>query len=207
MGFECVSRAKISRNLRPGYTLKTVNAHSNDHAARQRLGGSQKCTHVTDVNLAVAAATYRTNRSQCGAIARILADGTAEVRSGTSDMGPGTYTSMTQIAADALGMPLTRVRFVLGDSSFPAAPPHSGSRTIASVGSAVFTAANMLRDRLIRMAVTDPGSPLNGLRPEDVAVTEGRMIATDAPERGESYQDQLRRCGSGASMGVTTRAG
>src|SRR5260221_9726746 len=122
----------------------------------------------------------------------------AEVQSGTSDMGPGTYTSMTQVAAGALGMPLGRVRFDLGHSRFPPGPSHSGSRTMASVGSAVFTAANMLRDRLIRTAVTDPGSPLNGLRPEDVAVVDGRMLSTisaTGPERGESYQDLLRRRG------------
>ncbi|OBG30500.1 xanthine dehydrogenase family protein molybdopterin-binding subunit [Mycobacterium sp. 852002-51057_SCH5723018] len=147
------------------------------------------------VGIGVAAAAYRTQRSQCGAIARVLADGTVEVRSGTSDMGPGTYTSMTQVAADALGMPLSRVRFALGDSLFPPAPSHSGSRTMASVGSAVFTAANMLRDRFVRTAITDPGSPLNGLRPDDVAVTDGRMVATTGPERGESYQDLLRRRG------------
>ena len=137
-------------------------------------------THDGDqlVGIGMAAAAFFTARSQCAAIARVLADGTAEVQSGTSDMGPGTYTSMTQVAADALGMPLGRVRFALGDSRFPAAPPHSGSQTMASVGSAVFTAANMLRDRFIRMAVTDPVSPLNGLRPEDVAVTDGRMFAT-----------------------------
>ena len=49
-----------------------------------------------------------------------------------------------------------RVRFALGDSQYPHAPSHSGSRTMASVGSAVFTAANMLRDRLIRTAVIGP---------------------------------------------------
>ena len=154
-------------------------------------------THDGDqlVGIGMAAAAFFTARSQCAAIARVLADGTAEVQSGTSDMGPGTYTSMTQVAADALGMPLGRVRFALGDSRFPAAPPHSGSQTMASVGSAVFTAANMLRDRFIRMAVTDPVSPLNGLRPEDVAVTDGRMFATAGPERGETYQDLLRRRG------------
>jgi xanthine dehydrogenase YagR molybdenum-binding subunit len=143
----------------------------------------------------VAAAAYHTARSQCAAIAGVLADGTAEVQSGTSDMGPGTYTSMTQVAADALGMPLSRVRFALGDSRFPPAPSHSGSQTMASVGSAVFTAANMLRDRFIRIAVIDPESPLNGLRPEDVAVTDGRMFAPTGPERGESYQELLRRRG------------
>ena len=147
------------------------------------------------VGIGMAAAAYHTTRSQCAAIARVLPDGTAEVQSGTSDMGPGTYTSMTQVAADALGMPLSRVRFALGDSNFPPAPPHSGSRTMASVGSAVFTATNMLRDKLIRTAVTDPGSPLNGLRPVDIAVMDGRMVAKAKPERGESYQDLLRRRG------------
>jgi xanthine dehydrogenase YagR molybdenum-binding subunit len=147
------------------------------------------------VGIGMAAAACWTLRSQCSAIARVLPDGTVEVQSATSDMGPGTYTSMTQVAADALGMPLSRVRFALGDSRFPPAPPHDGQRTMASVGSAVFTAANMLRDRFIRTAVTDPKSPLNGLRPEDVAVTDGRMFATAGPERGESYQDLLRRRG------------
>ncbi|OSC39867.1 xanthine dehydrogenase family protein molybdopterin-binding subunit [Mycobacterium decipiens] len=147
------------------------------------------------VGIGTAAAAYHTYRSQCRVVARVLADGTAEVQSGTSDMGPGTYTSMTQVAADALGLPLPRVRFALGDSKFPPAPPHSASRTMASVGSAVFTAGNMLRDRFIRTAVVDPGSPLSGLNPQDVVVTDGRMIAGVGPERGESYQELLRRRG------------
>jgi xanthine dehydrogenase YagR molybdenum-binding subunit len=147
------------------------------------------------IGIGVAAAAYHTTRSQCAAWARVNADGTADVQSGTSDMGPGTYTSMTQVAADALGIPLSRVRFALGDSRFPAAPSHSGSRTMASVGSAVFTTANMLRDRFIRTAIVDPGSPLNGLRPEDVSVSDGRMFHTGDPTRGESYQDLLRRRG------------
>ncbi len=147
------------------------------------------------VGIGIAAAAYHTLRSQCAAIARVSADGTAEVQSGTSDMGPGTYTSMTQVAADALGMPLGRVRFALGDSKFPPAPSHSGSQTMASVGSAVDAAANLLRDRFIRTAVTDPGSPLNGLRPENVAVADGRMFSTAEPGRGETYQNLLRRRG------------
>jgi xanthine dehydrogenase YagR molybdenum-binding subunit len=149
------------------------------------------------IGIGTAAAVYHTARSQCAALARINADGTADVQCGTSDMGPGTYTSMTQVAADALGLPLNRVRFALGDSRFPDAPSHSGSRTMASVGSAVFTTANMLRDRFVRTAVVDPGSPLNGLRPEDVAVGDGRMFHTGDQARGESYQDLLRRRGWG----------
>jgi xanthine dehydrogenase YagR molybdenum-binding subunit len=147
------------------------------------------------IGIGMAAAVYHTTRSQCAVLARFNADGTADVQSGTSDMGPGTYTSMTQVAADALGMPMGRVRFALGDSRFPEAPSHSGSRTMASVGSAVLTVANTLRDRFVRTAVVDPGSPLNGVRPEDVSVRDGRMFSTADPSRGESYQDLLRRRG------------
>jgi len=145
------------------------------------------------IGFGTAAAAYHTLRSDTAAVARANADGTIVVESGTIDMGPGTYTSMTQVASDALGVPMNRVRFALGDSDFPPAPLHGGSMTMASVGSAVHTAANMLRDRFIRTAVVDPGSPLNGLRPDEVSVADGRMFATGEPSRGESYQDLLRR--------------
>jgi xanthine dehydrogenase YagR molybdenum-binding subunit len=147
------------------------------------------------IGMGMAAAGYHTSRSESDALARVNADGSADVQSATSDMGPGTYTSMTQVAADALGLPMSRVRFALGDSRFPKAPSHSGSRTMASVGSAVFTASNMLRDRFIRTAVVDPGSPLSGARPDEVTVVDGRMTLTADAARGESYQDLLRRRG------------
>jgi xanthine dehydrogenase YagR molybdenum-binding subunit len=147
------------------------------------------------IGMGVAAAAYHTVRNECEVLARVNADGTADVQTGTIDMGPGTYTSMTQVAADALGIPMHRIRFALGDSRFPKAPMHSGSKTMASVGSGVYTAANMLRDRFIRTAVVDPGSPLNGARPEGVSVADGRMFRTDDLGRGETYQDLLRRRG------------
>jgi xanthine dehydrogenase YagR molybdenum-binding subunit len=132
-------------------------------------------------------------------MARINADGTAVVASATADMGPGTYTSMIQIAADALGLPTNRVTFQLGDSTLPTAPMHSGSKTLASVGSAVFTACNALRDSVVRTAVVDPASPLYGVAPEAVSVQGGSLSATGAAGRAETYQDILRRRGR-ASM-------
>ncbi len=147
------------------------------------------------IGIGVAAAGYHTVRSASDALARINSDDTADVQSATSDMGPGTYTSMAQVAADALGLALAHVRFTLGDSRLPKAPAHSGSRTMASVGSAVFTAATMLRDRFIRTAVVDPGSPLNGMAPQGVSVSDGRMFSTTDPSRGERYDELLRRRG------------
>jgi len=95
----------------------------------------------------MASASYPANQSPASARVRLLADGTAEVEAAASDMGPGTYTSMTQVAADALGISTTRVRFRLGQSDFPPAPPHGGSMTMASVGSAVQAACLAAREK------------------------------------------------------------
>ena len=101
---------------------------------------------------------------EASASAALFADGTALVRAGTQDIGTGTYTVMTQVAADALGLPTSRVRFELGDTGMPETPTSGGSATAASVGSAVHKACAAVKDRIGALA-----------RP------------------GESYADTLRR--------------
>jgi xanthine dehydrogenase YagR molybdenum-binding subunit len=104
----------------------------------------------------MATANYPMNFASASAKARLLPDGTAEVTSAASDMGPGTWTSMTQVAADTLGLPIERVKFTLGDSRLPKTPPHGGSMTMASVGSAVQAACRKAReDALARAGGSD----------------------------------------------------
>jgi xanthine dehydrogenase YagR molybdenum-binding subunit len=89
------------------------------------------------------------NFAPASARARLLPDGTAEVASASSDIGTGTWTSMTQVAAETLGLPIERVRFVLGDTRLPKAPVHGGSMTMASVGSAVQAACRKAREEAL----------------------------------------------------------
>jgi xanthine dehydrogenase YagR molybdenum-binding subunit len=104
----------------------------------------------------MATANYPMNFAPASARARLLPDGTAEVTSAASDMGPGTWTSMTQVAADTLGLPIERVKFTLGDSRLPKTPPHGGSMTMASVGSVVQAACRKAReDALARAGDSD----------------------------------------------------
>jgi xanthine dehydrogenase YagR molybdenum-binding subunit len=98
------------------------------------------------IGYGMAGATYPMNYAPASAKARRLPDGTVEVTSAASDMGPGTWTSMTQVAAEALGLPIERVKFMLGDTRLPKAPVHGGSLTMASVGSAVQAACRKLRE-------------------------------------------------------------
>jgi xanthine dehydrogenase YagR molybdenum-binding subunit len=104
----------------------------------------------------MATATYPMNYAPASAKARLMPDGTAEVTSASSDMGPGTWTSMTQVAAETLGLPIERVKFSLGDTRLPRAPVHGGSMTMASVGSAVQAACRRVReDAIARSGAND----------------------------------------------------
>ncbi len=116
----------------------------------------------------MASATYPMNFAPASAMVRLLPGGTAEVSSASSDMGPGTWTSMTQVAADELGLPMERVKFTLGDSRLPKTPPHGGSMTMASVGSAVQAACRKAREEA--MARSGSSDFADALRKLDQAV-------------------------------------
>jgi xanthine dehydrogenase YagR molybdenum-binding subunit len=102
----------------------------------------------------MASATYPAKMSPASAIARMKADGILHVQAGTQDIGTGTYTIMTQIAADAMGVPVEQVRFELGDSVFPETPVSGGSQTAASTGSAVKAAVGLLKGKLSELRKT-----------------------------------------------------
>jgi xanthine dehydrogenase YagR molybdenum-binding subunit len=53
---------------------------------------------------------------------------------------------VTQVAAETLGLPIERVKFMLGDTRLPRAPVHGGSLTMASVGAAVQAACSKARE-------------------------------------------------------------
>ncbi|MGN6319807.1 xanthine dehydrogenase family protein molybdopterin-binding subunit [Trinickia sp.] len=150
---------------------------------------------ATLIGMGMATATYPARRSEASALARILPDGTAVVASGTQDLGTGTYTVMTQVAADALGFPLERVSFALGDSSLPHAPVSGGSQSVASVSPAVKEAAASARMRLIDMAREDSASPLHGMAAADLAVVDGWVVSRADASRRDPAAAILARAG------------
>jgi xanthine dehydrogenase YagR molybdenum-binding subunit len=143
----------------------------------------------------MATATYPTNRSPASAIAQIMADGTAVVQSGSQDIGTGTYTVMTQVAADALGLPVEKVRFELGDTKMPETPVSGGSQTAASVSSAVHLAGNQARSKLLQLALADEKSPLYSSNAEDVIAQNGSFFLKNKASATETYQAILARHG------------
>ncbi|MBC6989071.1 xanthine dehydrogenase family protein molybdopterin-binding subunit [Hymenobacter sp. BT491] len=156
------------------------------------------------VGMGMASATYPVHNSQGMARVRIFSDGHAVVQSGATDMGVGTYTVMTQVAADALGLPVERVRFELGDTTLPTAPLSGGSVTAGTVSSAIFMAAQDAKRKVLELASGNKTSPLFGAKPEDITVENGRVFLTKNPAKGETYATMLEHArltdieGSGA---------
>lgn len=80
-------------------------------------------------------------------------DGKLLLECAVSDMGPGTTTSMTKIAAEAMQMPIAKIKFKLGDSDLPPGPSQGGSGTTSTVGSAVDLACKTVQQKLKELAI------------------------------------------------------
>jgi xanthine dehydrogenase YagR molybdenum-binding subunit len=147
------------------------------------------------VGWGMATATYPARTQGSSAVARILPDGRAWVRAGTQEIGTGTYTIMTQLAADALGLPPEHVRFELGDTDMPPTPVSAGSFTAASTGTSVHEASTAARRKIVQLAIADRASPLFGAAESDVVVDDGRMALASDASRGETYAALIARQG------------
>jgi xanthine dehydrogenase YagR molybdenum-binding subunit len=115
------------------------------------------------------------------ASAVLHADGSLVVSSAATDIGTGTYTAMSIIAADALGLPLEQVRFQLGDSTLPVAPIEGGSSHVATVGSAVQGVCEKLQKKLFKLAKKLPSSPLAKARFDDIEFSGGALRVSSQP--------------------------
>jgi xanthine dehydrogenase YagR molybdenum-binding subunit len=133
--------------------------------AAERFGWSRRTPEprsmrdgVDLIGWGMASANRPSHRAPASARATMRSDGTVLIASGTHDMGMGTITVMTQLAAATLGIPIERVRLELGDTTLPPTPIAAGSMTAASVGSAVFGVATELKKKLAELAGSDPES-------------------------------------------------
>ena len=134
--------------------------------------------------------------------AELKADGTAVVKCAAHDLGTGAYTVLGQISAEALGVPVEKVTFELGDSNLPYGPVAGGSNTTATVGSAICDAAADLRKKLAKLAVADAQSPLHGADADKIiSAGAGRFALQDDAARSDRFTEILRRAGQNSMEG------
>ncbi|WNG88172.1 xanthine dehydrogenase family protein molybdopterin-binding subunit [Mycobacterium sp. ITM-2016-00317] len=129
--------------------------------------------------LGVASATYPAMQMP-GNTARISypAEGRYLVQIGAADIGTGTWTTLTQIAADALGCDIAAVDLQIGDSALPDASVAGGSSGINSWGRAIVSAAQQFR--------RDHGDP----------PAVGATSVAEAPENPEAEKFTMQSFGA-----------
>ena len=152
------------------------------------------------IGLGMATATYPYQRMPGGAARITLTrDGRASVGIAAHEMGMGTATAQTQVAADRLGLDIAQVDFAYGDSSLPGMVLAGGSQQTASIGLSVRLAHDALVAELLKLAGND--SPLAGLSADEVEGRDGGLGKIDDPSRFESYGSILARANRDEVMG------
>jgi len=124
----------------------------------------------------------------------IAADGTLTLYSGALDIGQGSNTIMTQIAADALGLPAHRFELVTGDTDLTAdAGKTSASRQTFVSGKAAELAGRDLRQQILRLANAGPDATLvlegATLKVSDGGIVHALDLARLGPLLGEGAFD------------------
>ena len=105
------------------------------------------------------------------AAARITPDGGLELRVGIQSHGQGLETTLAQVAHEALGIPLARMRVVHGDTALtPYSTGTWGSRCMVVAGGAVAAACDALAKRIARI-----GAHLLQVDADDVVVGGGEV--------------------------------
>ncbi|MUG91669.1 molybdopterin-dependent oxidoreductase [Scytonema sp. UIC 10036] len=145
------------------------------------------------IGYGVASATYPANRQPASARTRILQNGNVLVQIAATDIGTGTYTILTQTAAEALGVSPDKVQVEIGDTQLPPSPGSGGSWGAASYGSAVHECCLAARDKVLALVREDTRSVLKGLSSSDLETRAGGIFSKGNSSRGETYQEILTR--------------
>ncbi len=144
------------------------------------------------IGYGVAAGTYPAHQRPTSALVKLKRTGndvTATVELAAADLGTGTYTILTQTAADALGLPIRNVKVKLGDSDLPPAAGAVGSVGAASYANAVNDACRKITEELLtksgKQFFTSP-TAAQLMRTEKMTDYQTR-VDSKPPEGAEDY--------------------
>ena len=154
------------------------------------------------VGYGMATGIWETNHLPARAEAIITKEGKLKVSSAVTDIGTGTLTVMTQIAADELGLPIKDVEFSYADSKMPFAPIQGGSFTVATIGSAIKAASRALRKQLLKAVQKMENSAFGNAKVKDLTFANGGISLTDNPSSFVTFAE-IVKANDGREIKVT----
>lgn len=123
-----------------------------------------------------------------GAIIKLNRDGSADVATGTVDIGSGAITALSQIAAAELGIAMDKVRLVYADTdTVPFDAPTHASRVTYSSGLAIKAAAVQVKKRVFEIA-----GGLMEANPEDLELSDSKVFVRGSPQRSMPLTEIIR---------------
>ena len=130
---------------------------------------------------------------------RVGSDGHAAVVTATQDVGTGTKTALSQIAAEELGIPLAHVTFAVGDTSRgPYSTLSAGSSTLPSMGPAVRAAAADARRQILELAAQRYGGDVG-----ELSLERGSIVLPGGDHR--PLEEIVGLLGNGQILGTGAR--
>jgi len=193
-------------NPKPGEIYETVNAvhmatcgvqeciekvaEAVDWKARK---GKKKVEGDKAYGMGFAAATYNSGtklsaHNACAAIIRVCEDGSVNYLTGATDVGQGSDTIMSAIAAEVLGISLEDIDLKRVDSAFtPVDPGSYGSRVTVLAGQAARNAAQDAKSQLLEVAAQQ-----FGVKPGDVEIKDKKVFVKSSPEKNMAWERLVR---------------
>jgi xanthine dehydrogenase YagR molybdenum-binding subunit len=107
------------------------------------------------VGMGVASAFRNNIVMTSAARVRLETDGSVTVETDMTDIGTGSYTIIAQTAAEMLGLPIERVKVLLGDSDYPVSAGSGGQWGANSSTAGVYAACVKLREQIAQKAGLD----------------------------------------------------
>lgn len=150
----------------------------------------QKGSGAVRRGLGIGIATWGGLGHASKSLCKINADGSVEVMMGTQDLGTGTRTTITQVVAETLGVPMSVVVVKIGDNSYPASGASGGSTTIGGVSASSRKASVNALDQLFDLVAPSLGVPKDQLESVDQ-----RIRVKGNPDKGMSWKQACQKLG------------
>jgi carbon-monoxide dehydrogenase large subunit len=162
---------------------------------RQRQGAARARGELMGIGLSTSVGMTATGMWQSASV-RIEPSGAVTVMTGSSPHGQGHETVWAQVVADQIGVPLTHVRVLAGDTALT---PY-GIGTVGTNGAPLAASAVAVAGRRVRAKILDIASRLLEVQPDDLTIMDGSVQVVGVPERSIPLQRIARMAVGGAGM-------
>jgi xanthine dehydrogenase YagR molybdenum-binding subunit len=118
-------------------------------------------------------------------------DGSVDIKMGSQDLGTGTRTVISVVAAETFALPVNAINLQIGDSQFPASGVSGGSSSVGGVSASTRRAAIDARDVLFSKV-----APALNVSPDQLECVEGTVRVKKDLSKSLSWKEACSKLGA-----------